>query len=159
MSFSNIVVPVALQRYREPPPVACAQLSMARAQAQLSGAKLHVITGAAPLELVTDDLPVEAKLAEFTTSLLSEGFDISTEVLRGRPSEAILRYTERESCDLMILGTHSKNTPDEVPIGNTAAGLLAQYTGTVWLVRPTLEDIDRAKRLMIPEHPWVYAYQ
>jgi nucleotide-binding universal stress UspA family protein len=159
MSYQRIAVAVALQRYREPPPVAREQLALARVYAQRSNASLHVVTAAAPVQLVrTGDEAIEGKLEHFALPLVNEGFEVHTACLSGRPADVLPDWLAEHEIDLLVLGTHSKRNPADVPIGNNAAALLADVDCAVMLIRPTRSQWDEAGKLIDPDYPWEFAY-
>lgn len=157
-SYRCIAVAVALQRYVNAPPVAQQQRDLARTLAREHGARLHLISVEAPVPLAPTAESVEEKLQAFAQPAIDDGIEVTHALLKGRPRTVIPNELEKESVDLLIIGSHSKRRPLETPLGNNASALLADVPCGVLLVRPTDEDLEAAKKLMIPEYPWVFAY-
>ena len=155
----KVAVAVALQRYRETPPVAREQRDLARLYAQRHSASLHIVTSGAPIELVRDAAQtLDAKLDRYVWPLREEGFNVETHTLTGRPADILPAWLEIQEVDLLILGTHAKRIPADVPIGQNAAELLAEVKCKVLLVRPKQETWGETRSLMDNSMPWELSY-
>ena len=74
MSPERILLPVALQRYVDAPPVAVKQRDLAQLLATASGAHITVVSVEAPLHLVPTAESVEQKLNAFVEPLIAPRF-------------------------------------------------------------------------------------
>lgn len=153
-----LCVPVALQRYVRPPPVAQRQLALAMTIAKAEGARVCVVSVEAKLPLLPQAESVREKLQAFVQPLLDAKLDVTFDVLEGRPAEAVPPYFEKHRCDLLVLGSHSKRGVLETTLGNVATSLMKDVSAAVILVRPSLAEIEATKALMIPEMPWMLPY-
>jgi nucleotide-binding universal stress UspA family protein len=61
--------------------------------------------------------------------------DIQYEVLRGSPTEEILRYAKEQDIDLIVMGTHGRKGLDKVLFGSTAAKVVREAPCSVLVVR------------------------
>ncbi|MBT2161238.1 universal stress protein [Zobellia barbeyronii] len=64
------------------------------------------------------------------------GENIKTAVLEGETDVAILEYVENNKMDLLVIGTHSHSSFENVLMGNTAVKIV-KHTKTPLLVVPT----------------------
>lgn len=64
------------------------------------------------------------------------GGRIKTAVLEGEADEAILEYVNENKMDLLVIGTHSHSSFENVLMGNTAVKIV-KHTKTPLLVVPT----------------------
>lgn len=159
MTPQCIVIPVALQRYVDPPPVAERQRDLARLLAAAAGSKMCFVSVEAPSQLVPQLETVEEKLRTFTAPLVAHGFDVERAVLKGRPRDVLPPYVLEKEADLVIMGSHSKRSPLDLVMGNTANALLDALPHVeVVMVRPTIEEAAAAAELMIPDYPYVFTY-
>jgi nucleotide-binding universal stress UspA family protein len=62
--------------------------------------------------------------------------DIERVVLRGEPTEEILKFAREHSVDLIIMGTHSRRGLDKILFGNTAERVLMNSKCPVLTVGP-----------------------
>lgn len=158
MTPERIVIPVALQRYVDAPPIACRQRDLARLLAAACQCEMHFISAQAPLHLAPQAETVEEKLQAFVKPLVSHGFDVKTAVLEGRPRDVVKAYVQQVKADLVILGTHTKRSPLELSMGNNATALMADLPCEVVLIKPTVEDAEKAREMMIPDYPLIFTY-
>jgi nucleotide-binding universal stress UspA family protein len=158
MAFEIICVPVALQRYIDFTPVALRQLELAQALSQVHGATLHLLSVNAPVALLPGVESTEEKLERFAHSLDGDCPEVVTAVREGKPSREIYSYVEEVSADLVIVGSHSKRGPLDVGLGSTAAILARELASTLLMVRPTLQEMERTRELMIPRYPIIFPY-
>lgn len=61
--------------------------------------------------------------------------DIEYIVLKGVPSEEIIRFTEENQIDLVVMGTHGRKGLDRVFFGNTAEKVVKRASCPVMTVR------------------------
>jgi nucleotide-binding universal stress UspA family protein len=158
MNVRVIALPVALQRYIDAPPVAVRQRDIAAALAQAGGARLVVFSGEAPLGLLPSAESVAEKLRAFVQPLRDQGLAVDAEVLHGKPGDVVPAAIAAAQAELAIIGSHSKRSVGEVALGSTAAALLRHVACPVLLVRPTKDDEQKARQMMIPHYPWVFTY-
>jgi len=158
MVYRKICVAVALQRYIDLPPVALRQRELARALAAAHGASIQVLSVNAPMPLLPDVETTEDKLQRFLAPLLDEGLEAHWSLREGRPSREIARYVQDIAADVLILGTHSKRGPFDVGLGSTAAAIPQDLALTVILIRPTEDEQERTRELMIPRYPFIFPY-
>jgi len=90
--------------------------------------------------------------------LLAEDLEVSTHVMHGKPSREIEDFVAQWRADVLIIGTHSKRGPLDVGLGSTASALRRDLGTTVLMVRPTVEEQERARELMIPRYPVIFPY-
>jgi len=60
---------------------------------------------------------------------------IETAVLDGSPSREIVRYAEREACDLIVMGTHGRGGIDRLLLGSVAERVVRSSNVPVLTVR------------------------
>ena len=153
-----LCVPVALQRYVSPPPVAQRQLALAMMIAKAEGARVRVVSVEAKLPLVPQAEGLREKLQDFVRPLFDAKIDVDFDILTGRPGDVVPQYFVNKGCDLLVLGSHSKRGVLEAGLGNVATSLSKDVTAPIVLVRPSLAEIEATKALMIPEMPWMLPY-
>lgn len=153
-----IGVAVALQRYVDVPPVAARQRDLAAAYARQTGAPIRILSVEAPVSLVASALSLDEKLRTYAQPLVDAGLDVETSVRRGRPASVVLEWLDDVGADLLVLGSHSKQSPVDVDMGSAARHLLREAPCAVVLVRPTVAEQERAKQMMIPHYPWAFVY-
>ena len=61
-------------------------------------------------------------------------------VVRGNPVEEILKYSEENNCDLIVMGTHGQGTLVDAMMGSTARRVLRRSKKPVLVVRLPEED-------------------
>lgn len=153
MTPQTIVVPVALQRYVDAPPVACRQRDLARLLAAACGAEVHLITVEEPLRLLPSAETVEQRLKAFTRTLVTHGFTVRTECLKGWASEEVPRYVQEVEADMVILGSHAKRGPLDFGLATNASAMLAEIDAEVVVVRAAKEELLRGADMVIPTAP------
>jgi nucleotide-binding universal stress UspA family protein len=158
MPYSKLCVAVALQRYLDFTPVALRQRELALTLARSWGASVHVLSVNAPVPLLPDLETTEEKRERYLEPLLAEGLTVTAALREGRPSREIVAYVGEVGADLLLVGTHAKRGPLDVGLGSTAAALPHDLEAAVIMVRPTADDEQRTRELMIPRYPLVFPY-
>jgi len=69
------------------------------------------------------------------TSIASGRVPVETKILEGSPSTEIVRYAEREGCDLIVMGTHGRGGIDRLLLGSVAERVVRSSTVPVLTVR------------------------
>jgi len=87
-----------------------------------------------------DHLAIKDALHQFSENLKEsrEGEGFVTDdiiVVRGNPVEEILKYSEENNCDLIVMGTHGQGTLADAMIGSTARRVLRRSAKPVLVVR------------------------
>jgi nucleotide-binding universal stress UspA family protein len=158
MAYTRICVAAALQRYLDFTPIAQRLRDLTGVLAGGYGLPVSVISVEAPVELFPEVETMVEKLERYALPLRERGFEVSAELREGRPSREIIAYVEEVGADLLVVGSHSKRGPLDVGLGSTASALVSDLGITVLMVRPTDEDQERARELMIPRYPVVFPY-
>ncbi|MDA1001663.1 MAG: universal stress protein [bacterium] len=158
MSYSRIVLAVALQRYIDFTPIALRAREIAMGLAQSAGARLEVVSVEAPVALLPEVETLEEKLNRFMAPLGDAGVDAAPQLFRGKPDEQILHFVESIGADLLIIGSHSKRGPIDVSMGGTAASLVDASPCPVLMAWATEADRKAAAALAIPEYPFIFPY-
>jgi len=158
MPYSRICVAAALQRYLDITPIAARIRDLARNLALADNARVWVLSVEAPVELLPDVETMAEKLARFAEPLVADGIEVETVLREGRPNREIAAFVEDSGIDLLIIGSHSKRGALDVGLGGTASALMRDLETTVIMVRPTEEEQNRARELMIPKYPVVFPY-
>ena len=73
----------------------------------------------------------------------NEGEGFATDeiiVVRGNPVEEILKYSEENNCDLIVMGTHGHGTLTDAMMGSTARRVLRRSPKPVLVVRLPEEE-------------------
>ena len=88
-------------------------------------------------ENVGDMLRDEGQQAVAEVERLAEGagVPVETRVLDGSPSREIVRYAEREDCDLIVMGTHGRGGIDRLLLGSVAERVVRSSNIPVLTVR------------------------
>jgi nucleotide-binding universal stress UspA family protein len=158
MAYTRICVAAALQRYIDITPIAARLRDLAGVLALADNAPLTVVTVEAPVELLPDVETTEEKLERLAAPLRELGLKVNTSLLEGRPSEEIAGLVKIIGADLLLIGSHSKRGALDVGLGSTAAALMRELDVTVLMMKPTEEEQEKAKELMIPRYPVVFPY-
>lgn len=158
MTYSRIVLAVALQRYIDFTPIAIRSREIVMGLAQNTDARLEVVTVEAPVTLLPETETLEEKLNRFTAPLLDAGVDASSQFFRGKPSEQILYFVNSIGADLLLIGSHSKRGPLDISMGGTAAALVEASSCPVLMAWATEADRKAAAELAIPQYPFVFPY-
>ncbi|MBU2548320.1 MAG: universal stress protein [Proteobacteria bacterium] len=77
----------------------------------------------------------EKSLAEFMDKHLAEVRSRSL-VLSGEPAEAILKYVEEESIDLIVMGTHGRKGLERIIFGSVAEHVVKKSPVPVMTINP-----------------------
>ena len=158
MAYTRICVAAALQRYIDITPIAARLRDLAGVLALAENAPLTVVTVEAPVELLPDVETTEEKLERLAAPLRELGLKVNTNLLEGRPSEEISGLVKIIGADLLLIGSHSKRGVLDVGLGSTAAALMRELDVTVLMIKPTEEEQEKAKELIIPRYPVVFPY-
>ena len=102
--------------------------------------------------------PVREKIERYAKPLREVGLDVEASIRKGKPSREIMEHMEEVGSDILIIGSHSKRGTLDVGLGSTAAALLRDLETTIVTVRPTSEEQEKARELMIPRYPVVFPY-
>jgi nucleotide-binding universal stress UspA family protein len=92
-----------------------------------------------------DHLAIRDALHQFSENVKEsrEGEGFVTDdiiVVRGNPVEEILKYSEENNCDLIVMGTHGQGTLADAMIGSTARRVLRRSPKPVLVVRLPEEE-------------------
>ncbi|WP_228546098.1 universal stress protein [Halegenticoccus tardaugens] len=77
----------------------------------------------------------EKAIAEVARIAEDRGVPIETAVVEGTPSREIVRYAEREGCDLVVMGTHGRGGIDRLLLGSVAEKVVRGSNVPVMTVR------------------------
>lgn len=75
----------------------------------------------------------------------ARGVPVETRVVKGSPSREIVEYTEREGCDLVVMGTHGRGGIDRLLLGSVAETVVRGSSVPVLTVRvgdDAVVDVD-----------------
>jgi nucleotide-binding universal stress UspA family protein len=72
---------------------------------------------------------------EAVESIAGDRVPVETEVMEGSPSRKIVRYAEREGCDLIAMGTHGRGGIDRLLLGSVAERVVRSAEVPVLTVR------------------------
>lgn len=158
MAYTRICVAVALQRYLDITPIAARLRDLAGVLAVAYNAPVTVVTVEAPVELLPDAETTEEKLQRLASPLRDLGLMVNTNKLEGRPSEEIVSLVKTIEADLLVIGSHSKRGVLDIGMGSTASALMRELDVTVLMVKPTVDEQEQAKELIIPRYPVVFPY-
>jgi nucleotide-binding universal stress UspA family protein len=158
MSYTKICVAAALQRYLDLTPIAVRIRDIAGALAKVHGVPVSVLSVEAPVDLLPDVETMEEKIERYAEPLRADGLEVEVTVRKGKPSREIIAHMEEVGADVLVIGSHSKRGPLDVGLGSTATALLSDLETTVITVRPTEEEQEKARELMIPRYPVVFPY-
>lgn len=87
-------------------------------------------------EGIGDMLREEGTEALETVESMVEGrVPVETQVTEGSPSRNIVRYAERENCDLITMGTHGRGGIDRLLLGSVAERVVRSAEMPVLTVR------------------------
>jgi nucleotide-binding universal stress UspA family protein len=68
-------------------------------------------------------------------SVAGDRVPVETAVFEGSPSRKIVRYAEREGCDLIVMGTHGRGGIDRLLLGSVAERVVRSSEVPVLTVR------------------------
>ncbi|MFH1640066.1 MAG: universal stress protein [Chloroflexota bacterium] len=74
-------------------------------------------------------------LGKLAAGLKADGVAVKSVVLRGRPAEEILDYTEKNGIDLIIMSTHGRSGPARWAMGSVADKIVRLSKAAVMVVR------------------------
>lgn len=86
----------------------------------------------------------ERAIAEVCVKAAALGVSTDASVSTGVPYKEILRYTDDEDIDLLVLGTHSRTGIDRFVLGSVAERLIRSVHTPVLTVKPTDEDFNNS---------------
>ncbi|MCP5464057.1 MAG: universal stress protein [Deltaproteobacteria bacterium] len=72
----------------------------------------------------------------------------SISVLHGAPGLAIAEAAEKQNCDLIVMGSHSRNAIEEAFLGSVAKQSIRHATTPVWVVKQ--EARRQFKKILVP---------
>ena len=78
----------------------------------------------------------EAYLAKIQAQLSSEGFNVRSQILTGRPAEVITEFTQKNAVDLIAIATHGRSGISRWVFGSVADKLVRSSFVPVLLIRP-----------------------
>jgi nucleotide-binding universal stress UspA family protein len=156
--YSRICVAAALQRYLDVTPIATRIRELARVLALADRARVTVLSVEAPVDLLPEVETMKEKLDRYAQPLIAAGLEVEAVLRQGRPSREIAAFVEASAADLLIIGSHSKRGALDVGLGSTATALMRELDVPVIMVRPTSDEQEKARDLMIPKYPIVFPY-
>ncbi|MBI4401536.1 MAG: universal stress protein [Nitrospirae bacterium] len=74
-------------------------------------------------------------VAAFREMYLKEGYAVSSEVLSGHPSQAILQHAERTQADLIVVGSRGLAGTERLLLGSVSEGVVKYAPCSVMVVR------------------------
>lgn len=77
----------------------------------------------------------EAAVTRAEEIVREHGVDVRTTLVDGTPSREIVRYAEREGCDLVVMGTHGRGGIDRLLLGSVAEHVVRSSSVPVLTVR------------------------
>lgn len=98
----------------------------------------------ASYEGVDEMLRADAEEAVGIVEAVADDYDvpIETAIIEGSPSREIVRYAEREGCDLVVMGTHGRGGIDRLLLGSVAEKVVRGSNVPVLTVRVGSEMPD-----------------
>jgi nucleotide-binding universal stress UspA family protein len=75
-------------------------------------------------------------LAKIEKRLKEAGLRVRSEVLAGKPAEAIVDYVSKNSVNLIVMSTHGRSGPSRWVLGSVAEKVLLGVSSPILLVRP-----------------------
>lgn len=78
----------------------------------------------------------EGYMSNVRSRLQADGIGAKGEVLRGFPSQAIIRYAKQNQCDLIVIAAHSTSMIKEWVFGSVALRVLHDAQVPVLLIQP-----------------------
>ena len=76
-----------------------------------------------------------AALDDVENTASEHGVPVERVLLEGNPSREIVRYAEREDCDLVVMGTHGRGGIDRLLLGSVAEKVVRSSAVPVLTVR------------------------
>jgi len=74
-------------------------------------------------------------LDRIAEKLAAKGINASTEVLLGKPAEAIVGYAKQHACDLIVMASHGRSGPSRWAYGSVADKILRSSCVPVLIIR------------------------
>ena len=74
-------------------------------------------------------------LDSIAKKLAAKGINASTEVLLGKPAEAIVGYAKQHACDLIVMASHGRSGPSRWAYGSVADKILRSSSIPVLIIR------------------------
>ena len=121
--------------------------------AAVHGATVHALSvvdtasyAGAPMEGAwegIDDLlrsDAEDAVTEFEERATGSGVPVETAIADGSPSREIIRYAERNDCDLVVMGTHGRGGIDRLLLGSVAEKVVRGSSVPVLTVRLGVDE-------------------
>lgn len=68
-------------------------------------------------------------------TLVDEGFEVRTHLVRGDPTEKLLAIAEKEQCDLIAMSTHGHRFIKDIFLGSVAEGIRHRTSIPVLMIR------------------------
>jgi len=140
--YERILVPTdgsgATERaVREAVDLAAAHGATIHALYVLNTASFASIPTESSVEGVSEMLEREGDIAldEVETVANERGVPVERVKLDGSPSREIVRYAEREGCDLVVMGTHGRGGIDRLLLGSVAEKVVRSSSVPVLTVR------------------------
>ena len=84
------------------------------------------LTPISPTYLELSKTQAEADLDEQARTLEAPGVSVRTRAIAGFPAESILDEAERQSADLIVMGTHGRTGNERLLWGSTAARVVGR---------------------------------
>jgi nucleotide-binding universal stress UspA family protein len=78
----------------------------------------------------------EEYLTKTKTDLAKAGLNVSMEVLRGKPGDAITEFVENDEADLIAIATHGRSGITRWVFGSVADKLVRSCSVPILLIRP-----------------------
>jgi nucleotide-binding universal stress UspA family protein len=100
-------------------------------------------------EMASLEAEAKANLLPVAERLREQGYKVEVAVVFGRPAGGILRYSQDNKIDLIVMSTHGEGGPDPYAYGPTADRVARRALAPVMLVRP--EEVSR----ILPRPPGV----
>lgn len=96
-------------------------------------------------------LRIEFKDASLPTvrKLEAEGFQVTTDVIFGKPAETIEQFIESQDIDLVAMATHGRTGMERVLYGSVAEHVLRHTSTPILLFHPELEKEKADKSVML----------
>lgn len=143
--FKKILVPLDGSSFAE------AAIPLAREIAECAGGEIVLLRVDEPYEpppgifvpvsAVPETLQLSAGeyLEQWETRLRLAGFVVSSAVLDGRVSEALLKFARDEGADLIVMCTHGRTGLSRLLMGSVAEQVVHRAPCPVLLIRPPSE--------------------
>jgi nucleotide-binding universal stress UspA family protein len=114
---NRILLPVDGSRYSDAAATTVASL------ARQCRASIHVLSAAANDEQAAECEGVVRRVGDL---LRQEGLEVTTEVARDRPDEAIVAAAERLNSDLIVMGSHGRTGLERILVGSVSERVIGR---------------------------------